>query len=64
VPLEDEILNRYELVPATSLVQQLQNQGDWVITQKAPVDGVYDSRMAEGLTGGTFADERITNRWQ
>jgi len=64
VPLEEAILNRYELVPANSLVERLQGGGDWLITEKAPVDEVWDSRMAEGLIGGTFADERITNRWQ
>ena len=64
VPLEDEILNRYELVASSSLVQQLQGGGDWVITQKAPVDGEWDVRITTGLTGWKVAACGVTNRWQ
>ena len=37
-PIDDAILQRYEILPASSLVSELQPGGDWVITQKAPVD--------------------------
>ena len=63
-PLEQDILDRYEIVPATSLVQPLQVGGDWLITEKTPVDAVWDTRSSMGLTGGGVADERVTNRWQ
>ena len=63
-PLEQDILDRYEIVPATSLVQPLQVGGDWLITEKTPVDAVLDIRTSMGLTGGGMADERVTNRWQ
>jgi hypothetical protein len=63
-PLEPDILDRYEIVPAKSLVQQLQVGGDWLITEKTPVDAALDIRNSMGLTGGGMADERVTNRWQ
>ena len=63
-PIEDDILARYEIVPSSSLVSQLQSQEGMVITEKAPVDEVWDCRQTEGLTGGGFADSRVTNRWQ
>jgi hypothetical protein len=62
-PLADAILQRYEILPATNLVSELQGFGDWVITQKAPVNEKLDVRFANGLTGGTMADSRVTNRW-
>ena len=48
---------------ADSLVSELQPGGDWVITQKAPADAVWDSRLAFGMTGGRDADSSVTNRW-
>jgi hypothetical protein len=63
-PLEQDILDRYEIVPATSLVQPLQVGGDWLITEKTPVDAVLEIKTSMGLTGGGMADERVTNRWQ
>ena len=62
-PIDDAILDRYEIVRADSLVSELQCGGDWVITQKAPVDEARDLRHAIGMTRGTFADSRVTNRW-
>jgi RNA polymerase sigma factor (sigma-70 family) len=62
-PIDDAILQRYEIVPASSLVSELQPGGAWVITQKAPVDQEYDSRTAIGLTGMTDANGNVTNRW-
>jgi type II secretory pathway pseudopilin PulG len=61
--VDDAILQRYEIVPATSLVKELQGSNEWVITQKAPVNEALDSRFAYGLNSGLFADERVTNRW-
>ena len=62
-PIDDAILNRYEIVQADSLVSKLQRGSEWVITQKAPVDEVWDVRFAEDMTGGSMADCRVTNRW-
>jgi len=62
--LGDDILNRYEIVPSSSLVSQLQSGDSMVITEKAPVDTDWDCRTTMGLTGGHIADERVTNRWQ
>ena len=62
-PVDDSILNRYEIVRADSLVSELQRGDDWVITQKAPVDKVWDARLTIGITYGGMADCRVTNRW-
>jgi len=62
-PIDDSILQRYEIVPATDLVTNLRGDGDWVITQKAPVNEEWDTRFAQGLNGGRMADSRVTNRW-
>ncbi len=62
-PIDDTILQRYELLPATDLVTNLQGDGDWVITQKAPVNADLDVRIASGLNSGRMADSRVTNRW-
>jgi len=61
--IDQSILQRYELVPSTQLVSELQGYGDWVITQKAPVNEALDSRFAAGLKAGGMADSRDTNRW-
>ena len=62
-PVEDAILDRYEIVRADSLVSELQHGEDWVITQKAPVDEVWDARLTAGMKYGDSADCRVTNRW-
>jgi len=62
-PIDDAILQRYEILPASHLVNELQPGGDWVITQKAPVNNELDIRVAIGLTNILTADERVTNRW-
>ena len=62
-PIDDAILKRYEIVPANSLDSELQPGGDWVITQKAPVNPDLDLRMAFGISQMRSADSRDTNRW-
>jgi RNA polymerase sigma factor (sigma-70 family) len=62
-PIDDAVLQRYEILPASSLVSDLQTGDPWLITQKAPVNPALDLRMAQGLTESRGADERITNRW-
>lgn len=60
-PVDDALLQRYEIVPAKSLVPFLaQTGGDWLITQKAPVDP-SDERMAVGLTSYRATVEK--GRW-
>ena len=63
-PIDDSILNRYEIVRAESLVRELQLGEDWVITQKAPVDEEWDVRLTISLTNGGMADCTVTNRWR
>lgn len=62
-PTQDAMLARYILVRASNLVAPLRGTDEWVITQKAPVDEALDQREAVGLSGGRFADSRVTNRW-
>ena len=46
-PMDDAILQRYEILPADS-VKNVKLGGQWVITEKAPVDPDYDSRWSIG----------------
>jgi hypothetical protein len=62
-PIDTAILNRYEIVRADSLVNDLRVGEDWVITQKAPVDEAWDARQTIGMTNGGMADSTVTNRW-
>jgi RNA polymerase sigma factor (sigma-70 family) len=63
-PIDDEVLQRYEILPASSLVSELRPAGeDWVITQVAPVNPALDIRMAYGMTNSSGARQEITNRW-
>jgi RNA polymerase sigma factor (sigma-70 family) len=62
-PVYDSILERYTILPASSLVSELQPGGDWVITQKAPLNEAQDWRTATSLAGTKQATTRATNRW-
>jgi len=62
-PIDDAILQRYEIVPASSLVGELQPGGAWVITQSAAANPALDVRWAYGLTESRMADSRVPNRW-
>ena len=62
-PIYDGILERYTILPASSLVSELRPGGDWVITQKAPVNEEQDWRTATSLTGTKQATLYATNRW-
>jgi hypothetical protein len=60
-PIDDAILDRYEIVPARSLVPFLaETGGDWLITQKVPVNRQLDGREAIGITSyrGTVDEGR------
>jgi RNA polymerase sigma factor (sigma-70 family) len=62
-PLEDAILQRYEMLSASTLIPELQPGGDWVITQTAPVNPLLDMRAASNMTNTLTAGENATNRW-
>jgi len=62
-PIEDEVLQRYAIVPSSSLIPELQPGGDWVITETSAADPDLDMRGAIDMTNIRNADERITNRW-
>jgi hypothetical protein len=61
-PIDDAILDRYHIVSAKTLPKFLaEGGGDWVITQKAPINPKFDSRLAISLK-----DRRATlqeGRW-
>ena len=55
-PIDDAILQRYEIVPADSLPTiTLPGVGGWVITQKAAVDLEYDTRIVAARTDSGMA---------
>jgi hypothetical protein len=62
-PVDNAILQRYTIVPASSLnfLGEDWRGGDWVITQKAPVNAKYDSRIAIGLN--TYLNTVGPGRW-
>jgi RNA polymerase sigma factor (sigma-70 family) len=49
-PLDDSILQRWEIAPAQT-VKSLGLGGDVIITQRAPVDDVFDTRFGIGPNG-------------
>ncbi len=54
-PMDDTILQRWEIASAAT-VQSLGLGGDVIITQKAPVDDVFDTRYGIGPTGSGSTD--------
>ena len=51
-PMDDAILQRWEIVPAKT-VENIHLGGDVILTQKAPVDDVFDMRFVIGQEGNT-----------
>ncbi len=49
-PLDNAILDRWQIVPQSTLPQQHMG-GDWVITEKAPIDRDLDNSWAIGPNG-------------
>jgi len=64
-PIDDAVLQRWQILPATNLVRELQVLAgeDWVITQKAPINEALDQRILVGLSSVRLSGTRITNRW-
>ena len=54
--IEDDMLERWTILPASRLVSELPPGGDWVITENAPVNKALDSRIAIGLTAKIRSD--------
>ncbi len=49
-PVDDTILQRWEIAPAET-IKSLGMGGDFIITQRAPVDDVFDMRIGIGPVG-------------
>jgi RNA polymerase sigma factor (sigma-70 family) len=67
-PLPEAVLQRYEIIASSNLVPELQQAGEVVITQVAPVNPSLDSRVAVGLNSlkqiqQSYAHSGVTNRW-
>jgi RNA polymerase sigma factor (sigma-70 family) len=67
-PVDDAVLQRYQITASSNLVPELQEAGETVITQIAAVNAALDSRVACGLNSKgqvreTYADVTVTNRW-
>jgi hypothetical protein len=62
-PIEEEILERWTIVPTSRLVPELHPGGDWAVTEKVPVNEALDTRIAVGLTDIKEANRGVTNRW-
>jgi RNA polymerase sigma factor (sigma-70 family) len=62
-PIDDSVLQRYEILPASKMVSELQPGGDWVITQRNTPNPELDMRSAIGVDHLLEVDERVTNRW-
>lgn len=48
-PIDDAILNRWKIVPQSDVPNL--RMGDWLITEKAPVDPEFDNQWAIGQNG-------------
>jgi RNA polymerase sigma factor (sigma-70 family) len=62
-PVDDAMLQRWEIAPA-STVKSLGEGGNSIITQKAPVDDVFDTRYGIGPNGSGNTDFLPDNIWQ
>ena len=49
-PVDDAVLQHWEIIAAEQ-IPNLKMGGDWIITQRAPVDELYDSRYGIGPNG-------------
>lgn len=48
-PVDDSVLQDWTILPGSSLPGTMRSDEDWVITQKAPVNGERDQRVVFGL---------------
>src|ERR1039457_69097 len=54
-PVDDAMLQRWNIAAAKT-VPSVKLGGDWIITQKAPVDEVFDARLVIGPNGSGSTD--------
>ena len=61
---DEDAFQRWQIVPASDLISELQRAGDRVITQKAPINETLDVRIAVGLNGTAGAGRSgASNCW-
>jgi RNA polymerase sigma factor (sigma-70 family) len=54
-PIDQTMLQRYSVFPP-DILPSVRVGGDWVISQKGPVDAEYDTRFVIGASGGRGSD--------
>ena len=61
--VSDAVLDRYAIIPAKNLsfLDEGWKGGEWVITQKDPINAKYDARVAIGLR--TYRVSAAYGRW-
>jgi RNA polymerase sigma factor (sigma-70 family) len=55
-PIDEAMLQRWKFIPANGNANQGFAGGDWVLTEKTPVDELFDSRYTIGLHGSGTTD--------
>ena len=50
-PVDDSVLQGWTILPGSSLPSEMQVEGDWVMTQKVPINAELDQRWVVGLKG-------------
>ena len=54
-PMDQAVLDRWKIAPASEVPHVRMGTSDWIVTQKAsPIDEEYDLRMVINLTGNCF----------
>ena len=59
-PDDTSVLQDWTILPMTSLSPQARIDGEWAITQKAPVNAALDGRFVVGANGGHIENDPAT----
>ena len=61
IPVDPSVLQDWAILPMTSLPAGLRIEGDWVVTQKAPVNPALDQRFVIGANGCRIGQGHATD---
>ena len=62
-PVDDSVLQEWTILPMNSLPDQMRIDGDWVITQKAPVNPAFDQRIVFSVQDFHMFADASPNHW-
>lgn len=62
-PVDSATLQDWTILPMTSLQPELRIEGDWAITQKAPVNSALDQRLVMGAQRVQIGHSRSPENW-